>query len=123
MLVNLALLNRMTKQKIFASGFLALGFLFLSFGIAQLIVSDFPAYGRSRTQSFYTTLSYFFGPYAAYVGAAIWIVFGVLLIGSAIQDLRAKPTDAANQERNKKTAALVRLRNRISRKKREQDGV
>jgi hypothetical protein len=54
----------MNKQKIFASGFIVLGFLFLSFGIAQVLNNDFPAFGRWKTQSFYATLKYFFGPYA-----------------------------------------------------------
>lgn len=100
-----------------------MGFLFLCFGIAQLIVSDSPAFGRWRIQAFYLTLKHFFGSYAVYVNASIWLVLGGLLIGSAIKDLRASPTNSANQERNKKTAVLGRLRNRTSRKKRKQDGV
>ncbi len=107
----------MTKQKIVALSFLVLGFLFLCFGIAQSLVSDIPASGRWRTQAFYLTLKHFFGSYAVYVNAWIWLICGGLLIGSAIKDLRAGPTNPANQERNKKTAVLGRLRNRTSRKK------
>ncbi len=113
----------MTKQKIGVLSVFVIGFLFLSFGIAQILVNDIPVSGRWKTQAFYLTLKHFFGSYAVYVNALIWLVFGGLLMGSSIKTLRASPTNSANQESDKKTVVLGRLRNRTSRKKRKQDGV
>lgn len=108
----------MNKQKIFASGFIVLGFLALSFGIVQVIVNDFPPFGRWKTQSFYATLNYFFGPYAVYVNAWFWLVIGVLIICTGIKSLRGKSIDPNVQQENlKRTTPLGRLRNRISRSK------
>ena len=117
-LVNLDLINRMIKQKFFASGFLVLGFLCLSFGIAQIFVGDLSALGGWKTQFSYTTLKYFFGANAVYIGAMIWLVIGGLLVGSAVKDLRAKPNSSnVSSEGSKKLVALGRLRNRTSRRK------
>jgi hypothetical protein len=111
----------MIKQKIFASGFIVLGLLVLSFGIVQVIVNDFPAFGRWKTQSFYATLKYLFGPYAVYVNAWIWLVIGVLIICSGIKDLQVKSIDSnVQKETSKRTTRLGRLRNRISRSKNTQ---
>jgi len=92
----------MIKQKIFASGFIVLGFLFFSFGIAQMLSNDFPAFGRWKTQSFYATLKYFFGSYAVYLNAWIWLVIGVVIIYSGIKGLQAKLIDPNIQQENRK---------------------
>lgn len=108
----------MTKRKIFASGCIVLGFLALSFGIAQVIANDFPYSGRWKTQTFYTTLKYFFGPYAVFVNAWIWFVIGVLFICLGAKELRVKSIDPTiDQGNHQKSTTLGRLRNRSSRRK------
>lgn len=100
-----------------------LGFFALSFGIVQVIVIDFPPFGRWKAQSFYATLKYFFGPYAVYVNAWFWLVIGVLIVFTGIKDLRGNSIDPnVQQENRKRVAPLGRLRNRISRIKKIKGG-